>query len=136
MNSIILRTASNYLLPMLILFSVFVLLRGHYEPGGGFVGGLVAAIAFVLHSIAHGLKETRRFLRIHPGVFIPIGLSLSLISAVIPMIGGQSLMTGLWFNEPVPVIGLIGSALFFEIGVYFVVFGVTLTMLFTITESV
>ncbi|WP_219224875.1 Na+/H+ antiporter subunit B [Pedobacter antarcticus] len=136
MNSIILRTASNYLLPMLILFSVFVLLRGHYEPGGGFVGGLVAAIAFVLHSFAHGLKETRRFLRIHPGVFIPIGLLLSLISAVLPMIGGQSLMTGLWFNEPVPVIGLIGSALFFEIGVYFVVFGVTLTMLFTITESV
>ncbi|KEQ31015.1 monovalent cation/H+ antiporter subunit B [Pedobacter antarcticus 4BY] len=136
MNSIILRTASNYLLPMLILFSVFVLLRGHYEPGGGFVGGLVAAIAFVLHSFAHGLKETRRFLRIHPGVFIPIGLSLSLISAVVPMFAGQSLMTGLWFNEPVPVIGLIGSALFFELGVYFVVFGVTLSMLFTITESV
>lgn len=136
MNSIILRTASNYLLPLLILFSVFVLLRGHYEPGGGFVGGLVAAIAFVLHSIAHGLKETRRFLRIHPGVFIPVGLSLSLLSAVLPLFRGQSLMTGLWFEKAIPVIGLIGSSLFFDIGVYLVVFGVTLTILFTITESV
>ena len=54
MKSIILQTASKYLLPILLLFSVFLLLRGHYFPGGGFVGGLVASIAFVLHlSLIH-----------------------------------------------------------------------------------
>jgi multicomponent Na+:H+ antiporter subunit B len=67
MKTIILKTASGYLLPLLLLFAVFILLRGHYEPGGGFVGGLVAAVAFVLHAFANGLKETRKFLKIHPG---------------------------------------------------------------------
>ena len=56
MNTIILKTASNYLLPLLLLFSIFMLLRGHYLPGGGFVGGLIAAIAFVLHAFANGLN--------------------------------------------------------------------------------
>jgi multicomponent Na+:H+ antiporter subunit B len=54
----ILRTATNYLLPVLLLFSVFVLLRGHYLSGGGFVGGLIASIAFVLHSFAYSTKQT------------------------------------------------------------------------------
>ena len=51
MKTLILRTASDYLLPLLLVFSVFILLRGHYLPGGGFVGGLIAAIAFVLHAL-------------------------------------------------------------------------------------
>lgn len=136
MNTIILRTASNYLLPLLLLFSVFVLLRGHYLPGGGFVGGLVAAIAFVLHAFANGLDNTRALLRVHPGYFMPWGLTLSFFSGLAPMLlTGQAFMTGLWFEDPVPVIGMIGSALFFDIGVYFVVIGASLTIIFTITET-
>ncbi len=136
MHSVILRTASSYLLPLLLLFSVFVLLRGHYLPGGGFIGGLVASIAFVLHAFANGLKNTRFILRIHPGFLIPFGLTLSLLSAFAPMIlTGDPFMTGLWFSTPAPVIGMIGSALFFDIGVYIVVIGVCLTIIFTISES-
>ena len=60
MNLVILRTAAGYLLPLLLLFSVFILLRGHYLPGGGFVGGLVASIAFVLHAFAHGFEKSTR----------------------------------------------------------------------------
>jgi L-alanine-DL-glutamate epimerase-like enolase superfamily enzyme len=52
MNSLILRTAARYLLPLLILFSIFLLFRGHNEPGGGFVAGLVAAAAFALYALA------------------------------------------------------------------------------------
>ena len=55
MNSIVLRTATRYLLPLLLLFSVFALLRGHNEPGGGFVGGLVATTAFALYAIGSGV---------------------------------------------------------------------------------
>lgn len=136
MKSVILRTASTYLLPLLLLFSVFVLLRGHYLPGGGFIGGLIASIAFVLHAFANGLKNTRFMLRIHPGFLIPMGLSIALISAVAPLIiNGSPLLTGLWFPEPFPVIGMIGSALFFDIGVFLVVIGVSLTIIFTISES-
>lgn len=77
MKTIILKTASNYLLPVLLLFSVFILLRGHYLPGGGFVGGLVAAIAFVLDAFANGINETKRVLKFHPGYFMPVGLGIA-----------------------------------------------------------
>ena len=135
MRSIILKTASNYLLPLLLLFSVFILLRGHYEPGGGFVGGLIASVAFVLHAFANGLEKTKSFLKYHPGVLIPIGLAISLISGFAPMFLGEAFMKGLWFDTPMPVVGMIGSALFFDIGVFLVVIGVTLTILFTISET-
>lgn len=135
MKSRILRTASNYLLPLLLLFSVFVLLRGHYLPGGGFIGGLVASIAFVLHAFANGLKKTKFLIKIHPGYLIPIGLSIVLISGFAPVIFGDPFLTGIWFHDPLPVIGLVGSALFFDTGVFIIVVGVSLTIIFTISES-
>src|SRR5690606_481909 len=135
MKSLIFRTASNYLLPLLLLFSVFILLRGHYLPGGGFVGGLIAAIAFVLHSLGSGLKETRKIIAFHPGFLMPLGLSIALISATLPLFFGQSILPGLWYDQPLPIVGMVGTALFFDAGVYLVVIGVTLTIIFTITES-
>ncbi|HLV40878.1 MAG TPA: Na+/H+ antiporter subunit B [Brumimicrobium sp.] len=137
MKSLILNTVSKILLPLLIMFSVFVLLRGHYLPGGGFVGGLIAAIAFILYAFANGLTETRKLLRIHPGFLIPSGLLIATLSALAPMVlTGEPLMTGLWYDQEIPVLGMIGSALFFDAGVYFVVVGVCLTIIFTISESV
>lgn len=136
MKSIILRTASNYLLPLLLLFSVFVLLRGHYLPGGGFIGGLVASIAFVLHAFAHGLRKAQRYFPLHPGFLMPIGLTLALLSGFLPiLVGDQAFLTGLWLADPIPVIGMVGTALFFDLGVYIVVVGVTLTIIFTISET-
>lgn len=137
MKSIILKKASDYLLPLLLLFSVFILFRGHYLPGGGFVGGLIASIAFVLHSFANGLQQTRNLLRIHPGFLMPIGLLLSLGSGLFPMLtdSGEPFMAAKWHKEPVEVIGLIGTPLFFDIGVYLVVVGVSLTIILTLAEA-
>lgn len=136
MKTIILRTASNYLLPLLMLFSIFILLRGHYLPGGGFVGGLTASIAFVLHAFANGLENTKTLLKIHPGYLMPVGLLVATLAGLSPMfIDNMPFMTGVWFEDPLPVIGMVGSALFFDIGVYLVVIGVSLTIIFTITES-
>jgi multicomponent Na+:H+ antiporter subunit B len=136
MRSVILKIASNYLLPMLLLFSIFILLRGHYLPGGGFVGGLIASIAFVLHAFANGLNNTKGLIRIHPGFLMPVGLAIAFLSGLSPMLlTDLPFLTGLWFPEPLSVIGMVGSALFFDIGVYIVVVGVTLTIIFTISES-
>ena len=135
MNAIVLRTASNYLLPLLLLFSIFILLRGHYLPGGGFVGGLIAAIAFVLHAFANGLERTKKLLKIHPGFIMPFGLAISLLSALSPIVTNKPFMTGIWASEAIPVIGYIGSTLFFDLGIYFTVLGVTLTIIFTISEA-
>ena len=135
-STTILKTASNYLLPVLLLFSVFILLRGHYLPGGGFVGGLIASIAFILHAFANGLERTKDLLMIHPGFLIPAGLAVSFLSGLVPVVLFDiPFMTGLWSHEPVAILGSIGSALFFDIGVYLVVNGVTMTIIFTISES-
>lgn len=133
MKSIILRTAAKYLLPILLLFSVFLLLRGHYYPGGGFVGGLVASIAFVLHSFAYSTHSTMQILRYKPLTLIPVGLIISSVSMFMPVLFGKPVMTGLWLEKPIPVIGMIGSSLLFDMGVYCVVVGVVLTILFTIS---
>lgn len=133
MRSVILQTASRYLLPILLLFSIFLLLRGHYSPGGGFVGGLVAAIAFVLHSLAYGTDSTMKILRYKPISLIAVGLIIATVSMLAPLFIGLPVMTGLWYPEKVPVIGMIGTALLFDLGVYMVVIGVVLTILFTIS---
>ncbi len=133
MKSVILQTATRYMHPILLLFSVFLLLRGHYLPGGGFVGGLVASIAFVLHSIAYGTQQTLKILHFNPLSFITAGLALATLSMFLPVFFGYPVMTGLWLNQPFPVVGLVGSSLFFDMGVYFVVVGVVLTILFTIS---
>jgi multicomponent Na+:H+ antiporter subunit B len=135
MRTIILKTASSYLLPVLLMFSVFILLRGHYLPGGGFVGGLIASMAYVLHAFANGLSDTKNLLRIHPGLLMPIGLLLAFLSGLAPMFFELPFMTGLWYPEAIPVLGAIGSTLFFDIGVYLVVVGVTLTIIFTIVDE-
>ncbi|QED38298.1 Na+/H+ antiporter subunit B [Antarcticibacterium arcticum] len=136
MKTIILKTASSYLLPVLLLFSVFILLRGHYLPGGGFVGGLIASIAFVLHAFSNGLSNTKTLLKFHPGFLMPLGLGLAFISGMAPLLFDLPFMTGLWYPDSFPVLGSIGSALFFDIGVYLVVIGVTLTIIFTIADTI
>lgn len=136
MKTTILQTASLYLLPLLLLFSFFILLRGHYLPGGGFVGGLMASIAFVLHAFANGIENTRRLLRINVGWLLPIGLAIAILSALVPILfKGQPFLTGVWYPDPLPVLGMLGSSLFFDIGVYLVVIGSALTIIFTLSES-
>jgi multicomponent Na+:H+ antiporter subunit B len=136
MKSLIFRAASDYLLPLLLLFSIFLLLRGHYEPGGGFVGGLVASMAFLIHSFAHGLTKTRKIIKINPRYFMPIGLLFALVAGIAPWFVGLPFLTGLWFSEPLKFIGMVSSVLMFDIGVYLVVIGTTLTIFFSISEAI
>ena len=74
MTSSILQTAARLLMPLLLLFAVFLLLRGHNEPGGGFVGGLVVAAAFVLYSLAFGVEAARRAVLVRPSTLLGVGL--------------------------------------------------------------
>jgi multicomponent Na+:H+ antiporter subunit B len=137
MSSLILSNAARYLLPLLLLFSLFILIRGHNEPGGGFIGGLVAAAAFALNAVAFDARSTRRTLRIDPRVLIPTGLSIALVSGIVPLLYADNFMTGKWFSIFVP--GLeqldIGTPLLFDCGVYLLVLGVALTMILTLAEE-
>ena len=137
MTSLILSTAARYLLPLLLLFSLFILVRGHNEPGGGFIGGLIGAAAFALNAIAFDAHSTRRTLRIDPRMLIPTGLGIALVSSMVPLLYREAFMTGKWLTVYVP--GLeeidIGTPLLFDCGVYLLVLGVVLTMILTLAEE-
>jgi multicomponent Na+:H+ antiporter subunit B len=131
MSSLILRTATRVLMPLLLLFAVFLLLRGHNNPGGGFVGGLVVAAAFVLHVFAFGLERTRKALLVDPSALFKVGLLVALLSGAQAWIVGDPFLTAHWLTFGVP----IGTPLMFDIGVFLVVIGVVLTMVFTLAEG-
>lgn len=136
MTSLILRTASRFLLILLFQFSVFLLLRGHNEPGGGFVGGLVLAAALTLYAIAYDVRTIRTFLPCRTQTIIGLGLLLAGSSGIWAMMRGQPFMTGQWVH--VTVLGLdlhLGTPLLFDIGVYLVVVGIVLIIIMSLAEE-
>lgn len=135
MHSMILSTATRYLLPLLLMFSIFLLLRGHNEPGGGFVGGLVAGAALALYALALGLRSAQRVLGLDPRSLIYFGLLAAALSGLPALVRGLEFMTGLWSERALPVIGKLGTPLLFDAGVYLVVIGVTLTIIFALMEN-
>lgn len=136
MRSLILRTASRYLLPLLILFSVFIFLRGHHAPGGGFVGGLLAASAFALHAIGFGVDETRKLLVVRPQILMGVGLLCAIFSAIIaPLFTNLPFMTALWGEREFPAIGPLNTPLLFDLGVTLTVIGVVLLIIFVLMED-
>jgi len=135
MKSVILSTATRYLLPLLLLFSIFALLRGHNEPGGGFVGGLVASAAFTLFALAHDVERARAILPLSPRLLIAAGLLIAVTSGLIGMLFGEPFMTTAWDSREIPVVGKMGTPLLFDVGVYLAVMGVALTIIFSLAEE-
>jgi multicomponent Na+:H+ antiporter subunit B len=135
MTSIILQTATRVLMPLLLLFAVFLLLRGHNQPGGGFVGGLVVASSFVLYSIAFGVDAGRRALLVRPATLLGVGPLVALTSGLPAVITGQPFMTALWTEVPLGGTTVaLGTPLVFDVGVFLAVIGVVLTIVFTLAE--
>jgi multicomponent Na+:H+ antiporter subunit A len=130
-TSPIFRTAARLLMPLLLVFSLFLLLRGHNEPGGGFVGGLVAAAAFALYAVAFGARRARKRLPVSPSALLGVGLLVAVAAGVPAAVRGQPFMTAQWALSPVAV----GTPAVFDIGVFLVVTGVVLMMVFSLAEE-
>jgi multicomponent Na+:H+ antiporter subunit B len=124
MRTVIFRTTAPYLAALMVIFSIFILLRGHNEPGGGFIGGLIAASAFAVYGIACGVPPVRRALYFHPMAIAGFGLFLAALSGIASIFFAVPFLTGLWPPAAMPGADLgISSVLFFDIGVYLVVVG-------------
>lgn len=137
MTSLILRAATRFLMPLLLLFALFLLLRGHNEPGGGFVGGLVVAAAFVLYAIAFGVNAGRRALLVDPATLLGAGLLVAVGSGVPALLVGRPFLTAMWTKVGIgPAAFDIGTPLVFDVGVFLAVIGVVLTIVFTLAEVV
>lgn len=135
MTSTILRTAARVLMPLLLLFAFFLLLRGHNQPGGGFVGGLVVAASFVLYSIAYGVDAARRALLVDPSTLLGAGLLTALASGLPGVFAGEPFMTAVWIEPDAASRSfLVGTPLVFDIGVFLAVVGVVLTIVFTLAD--
>jgi multicomponent Na+:H+ antiporter subunit A len=130
-NSPIFATAARLLMPLLLLFAVFLLYRGHNEPGGGFVGGLIAAAAFALYAIAFGVQRARAALLVRPLTLLGAGLLIALLSGLPAVLRGQPFLTAWWAPAPLAV----GTPALLDVGVFLVVTGVVLMMIFNLAEE-
>ena len=99
------------------------------------MGGLVAAAAYALYLIANGLEEAKKLLKVEPIKFIAVGLFIAFASGFISIIPGQDFMTGIWVKNEFPVIGKVGTPLLFDLGVYFLVLGIVLKIIFSLAEE-
>lgn len=124
MRTLIFRTVTPALTSLMLLFSVFVLLRGHNDPGGGFIGGLIAVAAVAIYGIAFGVPVARRALHFHPLAISGFGLFLACVSGLVSLAYGVPFLTGIWtgFHFLGSEVD-ISTVMTFDIGVYLVVFG-------------
>lgn len=137
MNSVIFRTAARAIHPLLLILSVVLLFKGHNEPGGGFVGGLLAAAAFALYVMGEDPALARAKALADPRVLIALGLLLALGSGLPGLLMKGAFLQGLWVTVTLPGLGAtgIGTPMLFDLGVYFAVLGVALKVILLMAEE-
>ena len=125
-DSVLLRQALRPLAGLLVLVSLVLLWRGHNLPGGGFIGGLVAAVGFILVVMTFGNHFTRALMLTRPTFLVGIGLGCAVGAGVIGLLAGKDFLTGMWIAP----LGLkLGTPLLFDIGVFLTVFGSVMHMM-------
>ncbi len=137
MNTTLLQLAAKVIRLIMLVVSVFVLLRGHNQPGGGFLGGLLAGAGIIIYVIAfysHSLlsKTLRRIAPLRV-----VGLILALGSGVLGIILGESFLHAQWFKMDIPLLGSfsLNTPLIFDVGVYLTVIGVLVMMILLLMED-
>lgn len=134
--SILLQTAAIALAPTQIAFSLFLLWRGHNDPGGGFAGGLLVAAALGLIALAYSVKRARELMRVEPLSLAGFGLLTAFLSAILGPLWGEPFLTGMWVKLNLGFMTLdLGSPLLFDVGVYLLVVGISTAILFGLMDT-
>jgi multicomponent K+:H+ antiporter subunit A len=135
-SSILLRTIARIILPPAFLYAAYVLFRGHNLPGGGFCAGLLTAAAMILQYVAIERRAVEERSPLRPEALIGLGLALAAATGLAAMALSYPFLTSAFAHVHVPYLGNFesSSALFFDLGVYFVVTGITLTILLVIGD--
>ncbi|MEU6644318.1 MnhB domain-containing protein [Saccharomonospora sp. NPDC046836] len=133
-RSLLLEVCARIVFPTVLMVSVYLLFAGHHTAGGGFSGGLVAGLAFVLRYVAGGSAELAAAIRIRPPVVIGTGLSIAVVTALVPALFGQPVLASAIWPVTLPVLGelKITTNLFLDIGVYLLIIGVVVDLLRTV----
>ncbi|MDT0378279.1 Na+/H+ antiporter subunit A [Streptomyces sp. DSM 42041] len=136
-RSVLLEVVTRLLFLSIVVFSLFLLFSGHYRPGGGFAGGLVAGQALVLRYLVGGRADLGLTLPVRPGAVAGGGLAVAAVTALLPMAAGAPMLTSTLVTAHLPLLGDLkfATSLFFDVGVYLVVVGVTLKLLSAVGTS-
>lgn len=137
MISLILHRITRVVIHIILLFSIFVLFKGHNEPGGGFIAGLMASVAIVLVYLTYDIETVKKFMPISYPVMIGLGLFFAVGTGIGGVILGYPFLTQTFDYFHIPLVGEVelATALSFDIGVFLVVVGATLLIISTLGES-
>lgn len=130
-HPVIMASFARLLLPLALLVSLFILLRGHNLPGGGFIAGLITAVALVMQYLANGVVWTQERIPFNLHAIIGYGLLIATATGLASWFFGYPFLTSAFSHIHWPVIGEfeLASAMAFDLGVYLVVVGATLLIL-------
>jgi len=133
MQSVILKTATRLMVGLILIFAIYLLLRGHHEPGGGFAAALVAGTAFALFAITEGPDKVRRAVRLRPATIAMVGLGVAVVAGLPAVFMSRPFLTGIWWNVSTNL--AVGTPLIFDIGVFLAVLGAILSILLALEED-
>ncbi|KKB34984.1 Na(+)/H(+) antiporter subunit B [Bacillus thermotolerans] len=136
-NNVIFQTASKVIFFIIILFSIHLFFAGHYYPGGGFIGGLMTSGAIVLLLLAFDIQTVAKGFPVDYKIVVGLGLLIAIATAAGAMLFNVPFFTHAFGDVYLPILGETGlhTAMLFDLGVYLVVVGVTMTIIQTIGES-
>lgn len=135
MTELYMRLLDRILTPILLLLAFWLLLRGHNQPGGGFIAGLVVAAAFELRILSRGDEAVRQVLGPFLQPMIGIGLMIALLSAAIGVFSGNFFYGTWWEISTGPIHLDIGTPMTFDIGVFLVVLAVVTSYLLGLSRE-
>jgi NADH:ubiquinone oxidoreductase subunit 5 (subunit L)/multisubunit Na+/H+ antiporter MnhA subunit/multisubunit Na+/H+ antiporter MnhB subunit len=138
-DSYILTTVVAVLFFMINVFAVYLFFRGHNAPGGGFIAGLCTGISFVMLGFVQGIERLHRLLQVEPVRLAVFGLLLAAGTGLLPLLAGDAFFQHYHpYLKGVPLLGdvYIGTPVFFDLGVYLLVVGITLKIVFPLAKSI
>ncbi|MEZ9708577.1 hydrogen gas-evolving membrane-bound hydrogenase subunit E [Vibrio breoganii] len=130
-QSLIFATASHIVAALMLVFSIYLLLRGHNAPGGGFIGALIAVIGFALLMFAESPQYVLNRLHYPPFTIAVFGIAVSIGAGTLALLFQKPFLTGLWWKDIIP----LGTPLIFDIGIYLAVIGGVMGMLLRVNEE-
>lgn len=123
-RAVLLEVVVRTLYPGMLVFSLWLLVRGHNEPGGGFIGGMVAVAATAIRAVATGSAGAARRMPLGPARLAAAGVGLALLSGLPAVLTGRPYLTHLWAELPLAVTSVkVSTVLLFDLGVYLSVWG-------------
>jgi len=137
-NDVILQTVTKIVSFIILTFSIYIFFAGHNNPGGGFIGGLMTASAIVLLYLAFDLEGMRKIIPIDFIKLTALGLLIAVVTGIGSFVFNEPFLSHTYDYFDLPLFGEqteLATALLFDIGVYFTVIGVTMTIILSIGED-